>query len=302
MAAQRCLIVMADDFGIGMPTSNGILDLAGQGLVTAAVLLVNSPFAEEAVHAWRQRGSKLELGWHPCLTLDRPISPPAKVPSLVGPDGCFHSLGGFLSRLFLGFIRAAEIRTEFAAQEQRFRELVGHWPTFLNGHQHVHAFASVGAVLTDLLSRHRPLPYVRRVSETWPMLARVPGARCKRAFLSVMGRRAARVFDGAGYPSNEYLAGITNPVCVTDPAYLTRWLTRIPGQVVELACHPGYLDSSLLGRDCQANDGLLQRRVNELHLLKDPAFVRTCRETGLRLVSPGEFAGRSAGESSGAVA
>src|SRR5437588_127944 len=44
----RCLVVVADDFGIGPATSRGILDLAAKGLVTGTVLLVNSPYAEEA--------------------------------------------------------------------------------------------------------------------------------------------------------------------------------------------------------------------------------------------------------------
>ena len=40
---------MADDFGIGPGTSQGILDLAAAGrLVTATVLLVNSPHRESA--------------------------------------------------------------------------------------------------------------------------------------------------------------------------------------------------------------------------------------------------------------
>ena len=58
-------------------------------LITGTVLLVNSPHAEAAVSAWRRAGSRPELGWHPCLTLDAPILPPSRVPSLVAPDGRF---------------------------------------------------------------------------------------------------------------------------------------------------------------------------------------------------------------------
>ena len=75
-ASQRFLVVTADDFGIGPATTHGILELALQGRVTATVLLVNSPHAEAAVRAWRQAGCVPELGWHPCLTLDRPVRPP----------------------------------------------------------------------------------------------------------------------------------------------------------------------------------------------------------------------------------
>src|SRR5437879_4950211 len=69
VTGKRSLIVTADDFGIGPATSLGILDLAVQGLVTGTVLLVNSPYAEQAVRAWNQAGRPVELGWHPALTL-----------------------------------------------------------------------------------------------------------------------------------------------------------------------------------------------------------------------------------------
>lgn len=302
MDGRRFLIVMADDFGIGMPTSRAILDLAEQGIVKAAVLLVNSPFAEEAIRAWRDRGCKPELGWHPCLTLDRPVCPPDTVQSLVGADGLFHPLGRFLLRLFCGRIQPAEVRAEFAAQEQRFCELVGGPPAFVNGHQHVHAFAPIGTVLAELLCRRQPLPYIRRVSEPWSMLASIPGARVKRAFLSWVGRRAARLLDRQGFPGNDALAGITNPAFVADPEYLTRWLARIPGRTVELACHPGYLDLSLVGRDCQADDGLLQRRVDELQRLREPALAEACRRAGFCPVSPHELLERAGEGASGRAA
>src|SRR5713226_2341116 len=62
---KRYLVVTADDYGIGLATSQAILDLAVQGRVSCAVLLVNGPYAEDAVRAWRRAGEPLELGWHP---------------------------------------------------------------------------------------------------------------------------------------------------------------------------------------------------------------------------------------------
>jgi predicted glycoside hydrolase/deacetylase ChbG (UPF0249 family) len=220
----------------------------------------------------------------------------------VGRDGNFHPLGRFLSRLFTGRIDPAEVEAEFAAQEQRFCELVGHQADFVNGHQHVHAFAPIDDILADLLGRRQPLAYVRRVREPWSMLARMPGARGKRAFLSWMGQRAARLLDRLGFPGNDSLAGITNPECVAKPDYLTRWLSCIPGRTVELACHPGYLDLSLVGRDCERDDGLLERRVDELRRLQEPGFAAACRAAGLYPISPRELAGPAVREPSGQAA
>src|SRR5262245_54002734 len=65
MDANRELLVVADDFGIGPETDRGILDCAAAGVITGTVLLVNSPHAEAAVERWRTQGKPLALGWHP---------------------------------------------------------------------------------------------------------------------------------------------------------------------------------------------------------------------------------------------
>lgn len=289
MHGKRRLLVIADDYGIGPETSRGIRDLAARGLVSGAVVLVNSPHAEEAVAAWKQSGIPLELGWHVCLTLDRPILPAAQVPTLVNPDGVFWPLGAFLKRLLLGRVRTTEIAAEFAAQHRHFTDLIGSPPAFVNGHHHIQCFGPVGALLNELMGHQRHLPYVRRVREPWPMLLQIPGAKIKRTVLSALGRRLARKQAAAGFPGNDWLAGITDPACVDDPDYLVRWLSRIPGQVVELACHPGYEDATLVGRDGTPEDGLLSRRLREWELLADPRFSEALQRAGFTLTPPSQL-------------
>jgi predicted glycoside hydrolase/deacetylase ChbG (UPF0249 family) len=230
----------------------------------------------------------MELGWHPNLTLDPPLMPPSRVPTLVGPDGCLWPLGTFMRRLFLGLVSSAEIALELRAQFDRFVKLVGHPPSVVNSHQHVQLFHPVGPILLALLARHG-CPYVRRVQEPWSMLVRIPGARLKRSFLTVLGRCQVQQQIRMGFPGNDWLAGITNPPWVADPGFLVRWLTRIPGECVELACHPGYLDPTLVGRDCTTEDGWLTRRVDELHLLLAPSFRQACQRAGFTLLAPSEL-------------
>jgi hypothetical protein len=292
--ATRYLIVVADDFGIGPATSRGILNLAERGLLTGTVLLVNSPYAESEVKAWQRSGARLEMGWHPCLTLDRPMLPPEQVPSLVNSKGLFWPLGPFLRRLLLHQIEVTEIQAELSAQYRRFLELVGQPPASINAHHHVQVFPPIGGLLEQLLKQQRPLPYYRRVREPWKMLAQIPGGRGKRTLLSLLGRWSARHQVRAGFPGNDWLAGITNPPCVADPDFLARWLRHIPGQVVELTCHPGYRDATLIGRDCEAGDPQWLRREREHHLLRHASFGEACRQAGFVLISPGKVAEPSA--------
>jgi predicted glycoside hydrolase/deacetylase ChbG (UPF0249 family) len=297
MDATRFLVIVADDFGIGPETSRAILELAARGAVTGTVLLVNSPHAADAIRVWRQHGCPVEMGWHPCLTMDPPCAGPHRVPSLVGPDGCLWPLRQFVPRLLRREIRAAEIEAELDAQYDRFVELVGEPPVLVNSHQHTSLFPPVGKLLRKVLQRRGgPAPYVRRVCEPWAMLARIPGARIKRTLLNVLGRIEAWQQERAGLPGQDWLAGITDPHWVKDPQFFSRWLSALPGTDVELACHPGYPDPTLLGRDCRPDDGLAQRRVDELHLLRQPSFLEACDRAGFTRVSPSERVARRARE------
>jgi predicted glycoside hydrolase/deacetylase ChbG (UPF0249 family) len=262
--------------------------LAERGVLTATVLMVNSPYAADAVRAWRRAGRPVELGWHPCLTQDPPSASPSQVPGLLGTDGCLPPLGTFVRGLVYRRLRAAEIAAELEAQFDRFVELVGQPPMLVNAHQHVALFPPVGAILERLLRRRCPTPpYVRRVREAWRTLVRVPGARLKRSLLNLLGRFQGRRLDRADFPGNDWLLGVTDPHCVTDPVFWRRWLAAVPGRVVELCCHPGRRDPTLEGRDCRsADDPLLQRRVDELRLLSDPDFATAVRDAGFTLIPP----------------
>ena len=287
--ALRTLLVIADDFGIGPETDRGILETAERGVLSGTVLLVNSPYAPAALDLWRRRGRPIEIGWHPNLTLDRPILPASEAPSLVGADGCFRPLGQLVRRLFTGQVRATEIAAELRAQHRRFIELTGAPPTFVNTHQHVGLFPPVGALLLDVLTEQTPRPLVRCVREPWSLLRRVPGARKKRVLLNLLGRGFASLQESQGFPGLEWMIGVTDPPWVRDPAFFPRWLRATPGRSVELMCHPGHEDTTLLGRDAQPGDGLVRRRVDELERLADPNFRAAVAEAGFVIRRPSEL-------------
>jgi predicted glycoside hydrolase/deacetylase ChbG (UPF0249 family) len=287
MDVPRSLVVVADDLGIGPATSHGILHLAGLGKVTATVLLVNSPHAEDAVRAWRKGSGPalLDLGWHACLTLDRPVLPPRSVPSLVAENGCFLSLPRFVARLALGRVRFEEVSAELRAQYDRFLELTGRAPALVNGHHHIQVLPGIGRVLLDVLTGQWPRPYVRRVRETIPLLAAIPRARWKRALLSTLGGRFLQ--QQRGFPGNDYLAGISDPHGLSrtrrgkEENLFVRWLAQVPGRVVEFVCHPGRPDPTLAGRDA-----LGDARVRELELFEQADLEAVCRSAGFRLCLP----------------
>jgi predicted glycoside hydrolase/deacetylase ChbG (UPF0249 family) len=284
--SDRLLLVTADDFGIGPETSRGILDLAAAGVVTSTVLLVNSPHAAAAVRAWKDAGRPMELGWHPCLTLDSPVLPPSSVPSLVGPDGRFRPLGALMKRLMFCRVKAAELEAEFRAQLDRFVDLVGHLPVNVNAHHHVHVFGAINRALTAVLAEFVPGAFLRRVVEPFGTLGGVPGARLKRAFLGSLGKRAARRQASLGLAGNDTLIGVTDPHCVHAGDFFVRWVRSARGRFVELGCHPGHPDPTLEGRD----DDAAGRRPAEFVRLESAGFLDAVRQAGFRLVTAAEMA------------
>ena len=282
----RPMTVIADDYGIGAETSRGILELANRGILTGTVMIVNSGDAGRAVRAWKADNPHADLGWHPNLTLDRPLSPIRDVPSLVGSDGNFLPLGRFLQRMSRAAISRAEVVRELTAQHRRFVELVGNPPAVVNSHQHVSLFPPVAGALIEVLSAQHPKPYIRRVVERTGTIWKVPGARLKRAVLTSFGRRVARRAAGAGFPGCDWLAGVTDHGCVADERFWVRWLRAVGGEgSLEVCCHPGYHDESLVGRDCGPGEGLL-RRTRELALLQAPSFRAAWEEAGFVPVRP----------------
>jgi predicted glycoside hydrolase/deacetylase ChbG (UPF0249 family) len=280
---RRQLVVVADDYGIGPGVSRGILELLQRDAVSATVLLVNSPNAEDGLRAWRNAGSPGEMGWHPNLTMDSPVATAGRVHTLLDRTGKFAPLGTLLFRMATGQLRYGDVVRELDAQYCRFHDLVGRPPSLVNGHKHIHVFPPIGRALTEVLQRWRIRPYVRRVVEPLTSWFRVPGARIKRAVLTTLGRVAARRQERNGLPGNDCLAGITDPKWVNDPRFFARWLEGVPGRVVELMVHPGYRDETLIGRDCTATDGQVERRVAELTMLKQPEFRIAAERAGFTI-------------------
>ena len=254
------MLVTADDYGIGPETSRAIRELGSLGTVTSTVFLVNSPFAENDIDLWRRGGKPVETGWHPCLTMDRPVLPPERVPSLVDAEGRFFSLGGLLSRLALVRIRTEDLLAELApsgAVSSPWRAGLPAWSTATNTSTSSRRSVGPAAAAAAAHGPHPPAP--RTLAAAGPP----PAGRIKRVFLSVLGQWTARRQQAAGLPGNDYPVGVTDPPWVKDPEFFAHRLKMTPGNVVELMVHPGHLDETRLGRDCTRADGQMQRRVDE---------------------------------------
>ncbi|MSR30239.1 MAG: ChbG/HpnK family deacetylase [Gemmataceae bacterium] len=289
MALKKNLVVIADDFGIGPKTSEGILQAFRAGSITATVLIVTSPFAQESIECWRQEGLGESLGWHPNLTLDSPVLPPGEVPSLVDEKGKFHSLGKFLWLSFTGKIRTDEVNRELRAQLARFKEWTGYYPVVVNSHQHIAAFSAAGKCLIEIFQEINQRPFFRRVREPWETILCSKGARIKRAFLSWQGKKNALLLKKNGFPGADCLLGICDYRQVGARGFLEGRLNGISGPLVEWMAHPGLPDCTLEGRDAPKGHSALAMRYQELRYFCTGEFQETAEGLGFNLLKPGEI-------------
>src|SRR4051812_10414149 len=132
MAAQRYLIVNADDFGRSPGVNRGILRAHQRGIVTSASLMVRWPTAAEAVARSRAHpdlglGLHLDLGEWACR------------------DGAWVPVYEVVP-----LDDAIAVAEEASRQLATFRHLVGKDPPHLDSHQYVHRRDPVRAVLTAM--------------------------------------------------------------------------------------------------------------------------------------------------------
>jgi predicted glycoside hydrolase/deacetylase ChbG (UPF0249 family) len=132
MAAARCLIVNADDFGLSAGMNRGIIAAHQRGIVTSASLMVRWPAAAEAAACGRAHPN-LSLGLHLDLGewayRDETWVP---VYEVVPTDD------------------VAAVAKEAARQLAAFRSLVGRDPTHIDSHQHVHLREPVRSLAVEM--------------------------------------------------------------------------------------------------------------------------------------------------------
>jgi predicted glycoside hydrolase/deacetylase ChbG (UPF0249 family) len=263
----RLLIVVADDFGIGVETSRGIIDAARDGPVTSTSALAVAEACEASLPLL-EGAPGLELGLHVALTGGfRPVTA-TRASGFVGPDGRLGTLTALFVACLGRRVSRAALRDEIGAQAERLRRFAGRPPVYFDGHHHVHELPVVREVVAELAAEG-VLPAVTRVTaEPAGVRRSVPGDRFRRQILDAMGRRAASLFARRALPANDALFGtFVDPGRVAGFPWAAH-LSHLPAAgVIEWMVHPGRPDPTLRGLD-----PYVEGRVVEWRALTAPEY------------------------------
>ena len=266
------LIVNADDYGYFRCVSRGILKAFSEGIVTATGVFANA--AHFAEHAVRLRDcDALDAGVHLNLTEGTPLADDLGM-KLVRTSGRFPRKFQMAMAILSGAVKPDDVRREWRAQIERCLN-AGLKLRFLNSHEHLHMLPVLFPVATALAAEYA-IPHVR-----FPTSKHV-GNPLHPSFvrnaimktLEIVNRRNVKV------PAAHFL-GMETSGRLT-PHYLEQAIPRLrAGEVYELMCHPGELDTQ------EVSDPRLRGYHDwegELRTLTDPAVREVLHRHGVHLI------------------
>jgi predicted glycoside hydrolase/deacetylase ChbG (UPF0249 family) len=234
------LVVTADDVGLHPGMTAGAMRAHDHGIVTAVSLCAVGRDLESAVAALAQR-PRLDAGIHLVLVGERPLNPPARVPSLVGRDGRLPAgFRDFTWRYARQAIHPDEVERELRAQIEAVLRL-GVQPLHLNSHQHLHVLPRILDIVLRLAVEYG-IAWVRV-----PADAELPGFGRRglelRALRVLAGRARRRLSAHPSLRALDHTAGLLHAGHLT-PERLLAIAVGVEDST-ELVCHPGLDDRSL---------------------------------------------------------
>jgi predicted glycoside hydrolase/deacetylase ChbG (UPF0249 family) len=249
-SGRLALVVTADDFGIGLETSRGIIEAHLRGPVTATSLMVVTGDHVRASVPLLEDTSDLDVGLHVVMTQcgHKPLVA-TRASGLVDREGDFHTNGGLWLRAFSRRLSRQGVEEEIAAQAAMFKTLMGREPAYVDSHHHAHQLPVIREAMIELAGR-RVLPKVMRTTVDYQQTRKIGSARTRRRAANFIGRRAAVNFSAAGIWANDYFFGMLDPGDFDRSFPWEPFLQVLPESgTVEWIVHPGYRDETLRGRD-----------------------------------------------------
>ena len=244
------LIISADDFGLTEGVTKGISESILKGAVTrTSAMMCTNGFVWIKKYA---KGLGGKIGLHLQLTDGIPLLPSEEISSLVDLDGNFPKKSNQL-----GNIETTEVEKEWEAQVNALLDL-GIIPSHIDTHHNVHRFPKVFKAFCTIAEKYK-LP--------------------ARALSPIMAKK----FESMELLESNYCLEAWCGENVTSTSlidYLVNAFQSIGNNgIVELMCHPGYVDKNL-----ELRSHYLQAREKELAIFLDPQLKSLLTKHNIQLI------------------
>lgn len=281
MSTRTKLIVTADDYGIGYETSRGIIHAHLQGPVTCTSMMTTT--GDHAARSVELLGAapQLEIGLHLVLSGgDKPLAA-GQSSGLLNRDGVFHSLPRLIVAAATGRLSFSGCVDEISAQTDRFHQLLGRPPAYVDGHHHAHQLPTIRDAWLAVMSSGQKLPRISRATvEPNSIRRHVGGARLRRAVARRLGRAGRHFCESNGVATNDWFFGMLDRSSLQQAMPWRHYLENLPAEgTCEWVVHPGCDDETLSGRDSYCTE-----RVQELNSLTNPAYQSLWQRGGIERI------------------
>jgi chitin disaccharide deacetylase len=274
IAMKKQIILCADDYGQNTAISQGIITLLSQKRISATSCMVTTK--HWAAHAqWLKPFiGQIELGLHINLTEGNALS--AQYRHMYGEQ--FQSLFKVLSRSWLRRWQLAPIEAECSAQLLYFKEQMGVWPDFIDGHQHIQQLPMIRQVLLNIflreLAEHNG--YMRLVKQ--PFISQIGLlANIKRKIIDYTGTQALEsMLKKYAIAHNSSFAGIYPFAKASSYRDYFQQFLRLISNKGLIMCHPGLAPLA-------DGDTIAKARFLEYRYLISDAFIEDCHTAQVRV-------------------
>ncbi|KAM9821304.1 carbohydrate deacetylase isoform 1-T1 [Syngnathus typhle] len=248
----------------------------------------------------------IPIGLHANLSEGIPVCQSLRAAStLVNERGFFHGKMGFRQALERHQLSMEQVELELKDQIRLFRELTGHLPYHMDGHQHVHILQEVREVFAQVLSDHR-IPYTRVPVEPGLHSCQWLPAHLKSFYAQVEkdALDSIPVFKRYGIRWPDVYLGLTTVgrnmsvfnlrLALSHTFSMSSCVASSPEERVvtaELMVHPGYPSHSQKGGCGEGPDEFSQSddRQHELSVLTDLSLLDMYRKERVQLCSFKDF-------------
>jgi len=277
----RRIWLCADDYGMSALVNTAIRDLVVRGSINATSALVSGSGMHgseaAALKVLNSGAPRVAIGLHVALTA--PLRPLVKgfAPTR---EGAFLPLPDTLRHTLLRRFDAKALRDEISSQMERFCQLFGRAPDFVDGHHHVHLFPQVSEAVLHVVKESAPGAWLRQCGRMGPLRGRFSDR--KALLLDFLSRRFRRRAAAMGLRTNPAFAGTYDFKPDTDYANVfRRFIDGLPDAGLVM-CHPGFVDLEL-----ERLDRLTTLREREYAFFAGDAFPAMLQRERVALAVPG---------------
>lgn len=219
---SRSVVICADDFGMSEGVNEAILELIDLGRLSATSCMTNMPcWTAATAEQLLARRPRAALGLHFNLT----------------EGGHAIPLGRLILKSLSRQLDRQVVLEQFDTQLDRFEQLIGSAPDFVDGHQHIQMFPVIRDVLLERLQQRyaEQAPWVR---VSTPGLSGHDSA-FKALVLRLIGLGFEAALTRAHLSGSKAFAGMYSLTPEANFASMMRhWLQTEPEGVL-IMCHPG---------------------------------------------------------------